>query len=138
VSAENKDLARRITEELWNGGDLDRAEELIAEDFVDHGSHAGQRGGRDGYLARLREVRDAFPDMRVVDEQLVAEGDIVVSRWEARGRHEGEWMGIAPTELEVTVRGINVWRFEAGKAAERWNSYDALGLLRQLGVDIPG
>lgn len=137
MSAENKELARRITGELWNEGDVERAPELIADDFVDHGSHSGRPGDREGYLERLREVHTAFPNMRVVDEELVAEGDVVVSRWEARGRHDGEWMGVAPTGREVTVRGINVWRFEGGRAAERWNSYDALGLLRQLGVKFP-
>ena len=77
--------------------------------------------------------RTAFPDMRLTVEQQIAEGDLVVTRWTARGTHRGELFGAAPTNKQVTVQGITISRISSGKVVEDVASYDALGMLRQIG-----
>lgn len=134
---EMKAIARRITEEAWNKGDLSVIDELFAPDFVDHNPHGGTSRDREGYKNFIQQVRAAFLDLQNRDEDLVAEGDKVVSRWTTRATHRGKWMGIAPTGKQVVGSGIIIWRIVDGRVVERWNNYDALGLLRQVGMDVP-
>jgi predicted ester cyclase len=83
--------------------------------------------------------RTAFPDLRVPIEELIAEGDRVVSRWTARGIHQGELMGNAPTGNQVSVTGIIVDRVSGDKIEEEWADYDTLHLVQQIGaVSQPG
>ncbi len=132
--AENKTIAERFNEDVWGRGDEAALEELLAPDFVDHGALPGQTPDREGHKQILAAFRSAFPDLSVTTDDIIAEGDKVVSRWTARGTHEGELMGIAPTGKEVTITGIDVLRIAEGKVVERWAEYDALGMMQQLGV----
>ncbi len=69
----------------------------------------------------------------------MAEGDKVVTRWSARGTHEGELAGVGPTGNRVEITGITFSRIEGGKIAEEWINYDALGMMEQIGaVPAPG
>ena len=67
-------------------------------------------------------------------EELFAEGETVVARWSCRGTHKGELNGIAPTGKQISITGISIARFAAGKIVEGWVNWDALGLMQQLGV----
>jgi steroid delta-isomerase-like uncharacterized protein len=137
--AENKTIARRFNEDVWGRGDEAALEELLAPDFVDHDALPGQPPGREGHRQILAAFRSAFPDLHVTTEDIVAEGDKVVTRWTARGTHQGELMGIAPTGKEVTIKGIDVLRIAGGKMVERWAEYNDLELMQQLGaVPEPG
>ena len=78
--------------------------------------------------------REALPDWHSVPEEMVAEGDIVVERFIARGTHRGELMGVAPTGRAIVLAGINVFRIDGDRIVERWGRLDELGLLRQLGL----
>jgi predicted ester cyclase len=83
--------------------------------------------------------RSAFPDLRVPIEDLIAEGDRVVTRWTARGTHQGELIGNAPTGNRVAVTGIIVDRVSGDKIEEEWVNYDTLHLMQQIGaVPQPG
>src|SRR5829696_9507185 len=108
--AENKTVAQRFNEEVWGRGDEVALEELLAPDFVDHDALPGQSPDREGHRQILAAFRSAFPDLHVTTEDVVAEGEKVVSRWTARGTHQGELMGIAPTGNGVTIKGIDVLR----------------------------
>jgi steroid delta-isomerase-like uncharacterized protein len=132
--AQNKAIAKRFNEDVWGTGDETALEQLFAPDFVDHGALPGQTPDREGHKQTLAEFRSAFPDLSVTTEDIVAEGDKVVSRWTARGTHQGELMGISPTSKEVTITGIDVLRVAQGKVVERWAEYDSLGMIQQLGV----
>ena len=118
--AENKTIAQRFNEDVWGRGDEAALEKLLAPDFVDHGALPGQPPDRDGHKQILGVFRSAFPDLQVTTEEIIAEGDKVVSRWTARGTHQGELMSIAPTGKEVTITGIDVLRIAEGKVVERW------------------
>ncbi|RBI62295.1 ester cyclase [halophilic archaeon] len=128
-------LVRRDPEEIWSEGNVDVVDEIYAEDFVLHdpSSPDGTRG-REGYREYAATYRDAFPDAEYAVEELVAERDAVAMRYTARGTHEGELMGIEPTGEEVTVTGMELYHVDDGKITEMWTYYDALGVLRQLGV----
>ena len=78
--------------------------------------------------------RSAFPDVRLIIEEQVAEGDKVVTRWIAYGTHQGEMMGIAPTGNQVRVEGITISHIQEGKIVQEWELFDTLGLMQQLGA----
>jgi steroid delta-isomerase-like uncharacterized protein len=134
-TTENRAIARRADEELFNQGNLAIADELFAPDFVYHDpvSHQDWRGRESvkGYAAALRA---AFPDLHQTIEDQVADGDRVAYRWTARGTHRGELLGIAPTGRLVEFAGIAITRIVDGMIVELWEQYDALGLQQQLGV----
>ena len=134
TSEKGKAIARRFTEALWDKCELAVADEIIAPDFIDHDPVSGQGPGLDGYKEMVGAFRAAFPDLRVKNEDVIAEGDKVVARWTARGTHNGALMNIPPTGKQVTLKGIDVLRIEGGKIVERWGEFDALGMLHQLGV----
>ncbi len=73
-------------------------------------------------------------DNRVIIEDLIAEGDKVVCRFTASGIHQGEFMGIPPTEKRVTIMEIRIYRIIGGKIVECWGLFDQMGLMQQLGV----
>ena len=77
--------------------------------------------------------RTAFPDLRFVAEDVIAEGDKVVERRTSSGTHQGELMGIPPTGRQTTGSGVSIFRVANGKVAEQWVNWDMLGLLQQLG-----
>jgi steroid delta-isomerase-like uncharacterized protein len=130
----NKAISRRADEELFNRGNLDVADELFAPDFVYHDPAGEELRGPESVKGYATMLRAAFPDLHQTIEDQVAEGDRVAYRWTARGTHEGELMGIAPTGNRVTFTGIAVARLADGKIEEIWENYDALGLMQQLGA----
>ena len=134
---ENKIIARRFNDEVWDGGDEAALEELFAEDVIDYGAIPGQPPGREGHKYQLALFRSAFPDLRVTSEDIFSEGDKVAYRWTGRGTHQGELMGIPATGNDVTFRGIDVLRIEGGKVVERWSEYNALEAMQQMGVLPP-
>ncbi len=132
--AENKTIAERFNEDVWGRGDEAALEELLGPDFVDHSAPPGLPPDREGHKQILAAFRSAFPDLSVTTEDIIAEGDKVVSRWTAHGTHQGELMGIAPTGKEVAFTGIDVLRVAEGKVVERWALGNDLEVMQQLGV----
>jgi len=129
---ENKALVRRA----WDGvsqGNLDVIEEVYAHDLVWHESDEdihGVEAARQFVTIYL----DAFPDMRITVEDLIAEGDKVTSRWTAHGTHQGELLGIPPSGNQVTITGITIHRIEDDRIAEEWEMPDNLGMMQQIGA----
>ncbi len=135
MSETNKALVRRWFEELFNGRRLEVADEIVAPDHVDHDpTLPGTPTGPEGVKETVRLYHGAFPDAHITIEDQVAEGDLVVTRWTGRGTHRGDLMGVPPSGNEVTVPGITINRISGGKIAESWDSYDALGMMQQVGA----
>jgi steroid delta-isomerase-like uncharacterized protein len=130
---ENKAVVRRFYEE-WNKQNLSVVEELVAPHWVCHGTGAFPDYDRAGGKHFLTALWTAFPDARIAVEDLIAEGDKVVSRLTIRGTHRGEYMGIPPTGKQASLTGIEIDRIEDGKFVESWPSRDDLGFLQQLGA----
>jgi predicted ester cyclase len=116
--------ARTALEQVCARGDLERARELYAHDFIDH-VNALEFRGQDGITRSVALYRAIFPDLRIDVLDQVSEGDRVVSRWTLQGTHRGS---------RVTLPGITISRFEHDRIAEDWTVSDNLGLLRQIGA----
>ena len=130
----NKELARRFFEEIWNQGDEAAIDRYIPLDAKGNDPDFGS--GREGFKRQWRQWRAAFPDLHFEIVDLLAEGDKVLTRWVLSGTHRGEFHGIAPTGKAIRVEGMSLDRIEDGLVAEGFDGWDALGLRRQLGVQI--
>ncbi len=131
---ENKAIVHRYYEEVWNQGNLAVVDELYAPTFILN----GQTIDCDQQKQSIAGARAAMHDGTLTFEDIIAEGDKVVSGWTWRGRHRGEWASsigrIPPTGKQVTLTGISIHRVEGGRIVEDWFNADELGLLHQLGV----
>ena len=136
MQEENKAIVRRYFQEILDGGNLDLVDEIFEPQYVLHDPSSPQEvRGVEGTKRFVGMFRSAFPDIAHSIEDQIAEGDKVVTRLRARATHTGDLMGISPTGKGVTtIEGISIWRIADGKIGECWFNYDALGLMRQLGV----
>ena len=133
-SEQNKKIVRRAFEEPWKGN-LAVVDELVASDYIGHDpANPEPLRGPEGVKEFISTYRVAFPDARIIVEQQLAEGDLVATRWSARGTHEGELMGIGPTGKQVTVSGLTISRLESGKVVEEFQNWDTFGMMQQLGA----
>lgn len=135
MSEENKAMAHRLYDELASQGNLSLADEIVAEDFVDHNPPGPDiPPGREGLKQVFATFRSAFPDMRMRVEDQIAEGDKVVSRATVSGTNKGDFMGVPATGKSVSIGIVDILRFEGGQIAERWGEADFMGMMQQLGV----
>ncbi|HEX6310564.1 MAG TPA: ester cyclase [Acidimicrobiia bacterium] len=136
----NREIGRRVLLEIWSEGRLDVADELYAPGYVDHvnrGPEPAEVHGAAGLKEAVTLFRTAFPDLRYTVDDDMAERDLVMTRFSARGTHRGPFLGAAPTGKAVAYTGIDVNRIVAGRIVESWVHYDALGLLQQVGLVPP-
>jgi predicted ester cyclase len=136
---QNKEIALRFYEELWNSRNFSVADEIISADCVTHQLQSGVvpvgvPRGPEAIKHHIGEWLNGFPDLYFDVEQIVAEDDRVVSQSVMRGIHTGVWLGIAPTNKEVSIRLMVIQRIENGKIVEDWVLVEALGLFQGLGL----
>jgi steroid delta-isomerase-like uncharacterized protein len=129
---ENKALARRFFEEVWNQADESAIDRYIAENAGGNDPDFGT--GREAFRAQWKKWHAAFPDLHFEVEDVIAEGDKVVTRWVLTGTHKGEFQGIPATGQSIRVTGMSLDRLADGKIAEGFDGWDNLGLRQQLGV----
>jgi predicted ester cyclase len=139
MSAEqNKALVRRIYKQYLDELDPTAADELLAADVVVHGVRAfGEGSGREEAKQGFSAFLSGFADRHTDVEDLLAEGDRVVARHTHHLKHVNEAFGIPPTGQELSVWGIDIFRFENGEIAEWWVIDDNLGMMQQMGVFPP-
>jgi len=132
LQEQNKALAKRAFQELLSEGRFELAEQLYAKDFVNHGLH--RNIGLEEDQAALKGWHQAFPDITIVPEKLIAEGDLVTVYWIARGTNTGTGNGLPATGKKVEQSGITIWRIVSGKIKEEWSAFDQLSMMQQLGL----
>ena len=135
----NKDLIRRYfvaIDEEGKKANADMLEEFLSDDFVEHNPFPGLPPNRDGWKQAFLMFADAAPRYHVIDD-LIAEGDKVVGRITAYGKHTGNLFGIPATNKDFSMVGIAIWRIADGKIIEHWNQTDQVGMMMQLGVMPP-
>lgn len=138
LEAAYENLYRGLVANVLNGKDLGALDRYTGEDFVNHGALPGQPQGREALREALAELFEAFPDLELEIDHLVADGSIVVAHGTATGTHEGEFFGIPPTGKTVTWEYFDMGRVQNGVFVERWGLDDATAILQQLGVmDAP-
>jgi predicted ester cyclase len=135
MSAEsNKELVRRVLNDIWHNGDLDAADRLFTKNFKNHDPDAVDARDREGYKALATVLRTALPDLRITIDRMVAEGEYVAKYWTARATQTGPLPGVGTTGKAVAFTGTTLYRMDGEQVAECWWNKDTLGMLRQLGV----
>jgi steroid delta-isomerase-like uncharacterized protein len=135
MSEHNKAIVRRLFAELWNNGNLSVADEIFAPTYTHHDPSTPDFGkGPDSEKRRASLYRNAFPDIHLTIEDVIAEGETVMTRWSCRGTHKGDLNGMAPTGKHITTSGVTIARVSNGKIVEGYVNWDALGMMQQLGV----
>lgn len=119
----NKELVRRIVDEMFNLGTLDVAAEIFAPEFVDrgHAQVAGKQDGPRGFAQFVRAIRTALPDIKATVQNLVAEGDYVAMWNTATATHVGELFGMPGSGKPISMKDFHFFRFSNGKIVEHWN-----------------
>ena len=140
VSAEgNKAVIRRLIEEVYNEGNLDVVDELMAPDIFDHAAVPEHQHGIDGFKHVMEWVREFSSDVRYDIDDIIAEGEKVAVRMTQSGTHTGAVRGISPTGKSFSVDYVHWFRLANGKVAEMWAVRDDLTRLQQLDlIPAPG
>ncbi len=134
---EHKVLVQAAFDDVLNGHDVSTVASLFAENFVQHDAATPNVAlGRKGMAFLTGYYRSAFPDLKYTVEDVIAEGDRVVTRWTASGTQAGAFRFSAPTGNQVTWSGVTIWQVRDGKILTAWIDQDTAGLLAQLGSDV--
>ncbi len=129
---ENKAIAMRFAEEVFNQKNLDVVDELSHPQIISHNPVISPMQDLTILKQSIAAYLSAFPDFHTTNTALIAEGDKVVGRWVTTCTHLGDLFGIPPTGRKAIWSGIVMFRFADGKIVEMWWSYDTFGLLQQL------
>jgi len=132
TARENKERQRLFVEVLQDRGELDRVEEFVDPDVVDHSLPPGVPGGQEGVRVVLSAIRAGFPDHDAEVIHMVSEGDLVATYKTFTGTHTGDFFGIPATGKKATIRVMDVVRYRDGLIVEHWNVVDFAGLQAQL------
>ena len=136
-TSDNASLVRRWFDEVWNSGRAEAIDEMFAEEGVAHGltdESGAELRGPAHFRVFHRQFREAFPDIEVVVEDTVSEGDKVAARCTVRGRHRGDSLGFKATDSPVEFTGMSFVRISDGKIVEAWNNFDFMSMFQQLNV----
>lgn len=118
LKSKNKDLMRRIYEEMWNQADPSIAAEIFAQP--------------EGVERFVNQFLMSFPDLQHIIEEMIAEGDRVAVRFSAHGTHAGQWMDFAPTGKPIHYTGITLARIITGKIAKHHTLWDKISVIEQI------
>ncbi|MEU5764088.1 ester cyclase [Nocardia sp. NPDC047648] len=130
VHEKNKDVVVRLMD-AFSAADHALLDALMSDDYIQHNPTPN---GREPVKRMADILKNAFPDGRMVINDIIAEGDKVVARISMTGTHSGPLIGIAPTGKYVEMTSIDIWRIENGICVEHWDEVDRVGLLRQIGL----
>jgi predicted ester cyclase len=134
MSDANKTLAARMPLEVFGQGRTEVIDEVLAPDFIDHGTvPPGMPPGPEGVKAFVAVVRNAFPDLTITIDHAIAEGDFVSLHITSSATMKGEFAGMPPSGKHATWEAVHISRFVNGRVAEHWVVQDQLGMLQQLG-----
>jgi steroid delta-isomerase-like uncharacterized protein len=134
---EQTSTIERYAADIWSKGDLDAVGEVFTADRVRHGPDLeGTSEGAAGHRDLVTLYRTSLPDLVLTVEAQCGDGDVVVTRWRARGTNLGPTLGIPPTGKSFDVFGFWMHRFEGDRIAEEWATWDTHGFLAQIGVSL--
>lgn len=132
---QNKALARQAIS-IWSTGDVDAADEVYGPDYVNHQHHdpndPRDLRGVEAMKQFVREFREGLPDFHDSIDLQLAEGDMVATRFTSTGTHRGTFLGVEPTNRELTWTGITIDRIADGRIVESWANWDMMGMMQQL------
>jgi steroid delta-isomerase-like uncharacterized protein len=136
--SDNKATMLRIYEQVFSQGDFELGDEVVADDFVEHEDlPPGIPPGKEAPRALMTMMRTAFPDFRATVEEMLEDGDKVITRARFSGTHQGEFMGIPATGKRFDIAVIDIVEFRGGKGTAHWGVMDMAGMMQQLGIGGP-
>jgi len=121
-------------DEVFNKGNMNAIDELLSPNIVEHNPFPGQGPGVQGFKKGMTELRQAFPDLHVTVDDMLADGDKVVIRSTMTGTNKGKFMNMPATGKQIKVDGIDIVRIKDGKAVDHWGVTDIMTMMQQLGV----
>jgi steroid delta-isomerase-like uncharacterized protein len=129
---QNKAIARRFIQELFNEGKVDEAKNFVTPDIIYHGLE--ELRGLEDFKKWIIEDRKTFPDLEVTIVEDMAEGNNVAVRWTLKATHEGDFAGLPASHKKFEAHGADIFHFENNKIKEAWTIFDALATALQLGI----
>jgi steroid delta-isomerase-like uncharacterized protein len=129
---QNKAIARRFIQELFNEGKVDEAKNFVTPDIIYHGLE--ELRGLEDFKKWIIEDRKTFPDLEVTIVEDMAEGNNVAVRWTLKATHEGDFAGLPASHKKFEAHGAEIFHFENNKIKEAWTIFDALAPALRLGV----
>jgi steroid delta-isomerase-like uncharacterized protein len=129
---QNKAIARRFIQELFNEGKVDEAKNFVTPDIIYHGLE--ELRGLEDFKKWIIEDRKTFPDLEVTIVEDMAEGNKVAVRWTLKATHEGDFAGLPASHKKFEAHGAEIFHFENNKIKEAWTIFDALAPALRLGV----
>ena len=133
TTEEIKVIARRYVD-VWNQHDPAALDTVFAANAVRHDPATGVATGIESIRAIMQALLTSFPDLLLTIDQELADEDCAILRWTATGTHNGDFQGIPPTGKPINVKGTSVYQCADGKMIAEHSIWDALGMLKQLGV----
>lgn len=131
----NKELARKLVEEVLNQRKINMVDNLLIPDFIEHEElPPGIPAGREAPKVLFTMLHNAFPDFKATIEHLIAEEDKVILHMKWTGTHQGEFMGVAPTGKSISINVIDIIAIDDGRFTEHWGVMDRMTMMQQLGV----
>ncbi len=137
MSMENRAIVRRLYEEVWNKHRFELLDELISPSHaLSNPNVSGSEIGAEAYKLQVLVFLKGFPDARMTIEDIVGENEKIVAAWTFSGTHKGKFMGVSATNKKVSVDGMTIHHVVNGKIIDSSASWDALSLMKQLGVTV--
>jgi steroid delta-isomerase-like uncharacterized protein len=134
---ENKRIVRAFIETAFNQHQTDRLGDFLTADMKWHGGTLGTVEGRDNFAGLVGAIVSALPDLRNVEQDIIAERDMVSVRAVVEGIHKGDLLGIPASGKHVRWDAVDVYRVADGKIAEEWAADDLLAFVYGVGAYIP-
>lgn len=125
-------LVHQALVDVWNSGEVDHLDTLLAADYVRHGR--AEDTDKNHIKQSIQEARAAFPDMRTVAEHQLVDGDLVATHWRCTGTHLGPFYDLPVTHRRVDIEGMTFSRLHNGQIVEEWESWSKSDLFSSLGV----
>lgn len=133
--AKYRALLERFYDTVYNLPNLAEAQNVITPDYIDHNPVTPKSvSGIEGLKYTSKLFRTGFPDLVIAIEDLIVGRDRIVARISMRGTHQGEFMGLKPTNKPIDVSAVEIYAIDGKKISERWGNLDGIALFRQLGV----
>jgi steroid delta-isomerase-like uncharacterized protein len=134
IIARNRQIGQRYFNEVWNKGNLDLLDTLLAPAYINHTPSAPTIPGPEGLKPIVRAIRKAFPDLHYEIGLVIATPEYVTMRVTMTGTQTDSLFGIPPTGKAIRVMQINIEKIENGRIAEHWRVTDELSMMKQIGV----
>ncbi|MFQ5865451.1 MAG: ester cyclase [bacterium] len=133
TTADTKAMLQSAVEEIWNQGNLDKADQFFAPNYMRHNPRSlepttpSEIENLEEFKAYVEQFRATYPDFNVKVEAIIVEGDMAAARWTATGTQKD-------TNKQLDVAGVSITRLAEGKAVEEWVTWDTHLAMQQLGM----